>query len=263
MKYVLITGAAGGMGGAVLDHFVSRGYTVFALDRKEVKARENVISLVADVTDEESLRAAFDEVVSVTRELYAVIDLAGIYMLDSLAEMEREKFERAFAVNVEGAFLVNRTFLPLLKEGSRIVIVTSELAVREPLPFTGIYGITKTALDKYAYSLRMELQLIGIGVSVLRAGAVGTGLLDDSVRQLDRFCETTKLYKCNADRFRRIVGRVEARCVSPEVIAKKIGRILGKRRPAFSYSVNRNPLLILFDKLPERLRFFVIRKILK
>ena len=263
MKYILITGAAGGMGDAVVKLFASLGYTVFALDRKEVGMRENVIPLVADVTDEESLRAAFDEVVSVTRELYAVIDLAGIYMLDSLAEMEREKFERAFAVNVEGAFLVNRTFLPLLKEGSRIVIVTSELAVREPLPFTGIYGITKTALDKYAYSLRMELQLIGIGVSVLRAGAVGTGLLDDSVRQLDRFCETTKLYKCNADRFRRIVGRVEARCVPPEVIAKKIGRLVGKRRPAFSYSVNRNPLLILFDKLPERLRFFVIRKILK
>jgi short-subunit dehydrogenase len=137
------------------------------------------------------------------------------------------------------------------------------LAPLDPLPFTGIYAVTKSALDKYAYSLRMELQLLGIGVSVLRAGAVQTDMLGVSTDALERFCHSTQLYSCNAERFQRIVGRVEARCVPPTVIADKCVRILSKRRPSFAYSVNRNPLLLLLNMLPKRLQLWAIRMILK
>jgi len=105
-------------------------------------------------------------------------------------------------------------------------MTTSELAPLDPLPFTGLYAVTKGALDKYAYSLRMELQLLDIPVSVLRAGAVKTKMLDVSTDALDRFCEKTALYTCNAKRFRNIVNRVEARCVPPEKIAAKTLKIL-------------------------------------
>jgi NAD(P)-dependent dehydrogenase (short-subunit alcohol dehydrogenase family) len=184
-------------------------------------------------------------------------------MLDSLIEMDSTDFVRMFAVNVQGAFLVNKTFMPMLGTGSRILITTSELAPLDPLPFTGIYAVTKAALDKYAYSLRMELQLIGISVSVLRAGAVDTGMLGVSVNALDRFCQKTQLYACNAKRFRTIVNGVEARCIPTEALAGKVLRILRARKPAFAYSINRNPLLLLLNVLPKRLQLFAIRMILK
>lgn len=263
MKDVLVTGAAGGMGRAVTDLLTKNGYRVFALDRDPCPGNPGVIPLIADLTDGDAVASAYRAVSEKTDGLRAIIHLAGIYTLDSLIEIFPEKFDRSFRVNLGGAFLVNRTFLPLLKAGSRIITVTSELAVRDPLPFTGIYGITKTALDKYCYSLRMELQLLGISVSVLRAGAVDTGMLGDSTRQLDSFCENTTHYSLGAKRFRNIVDRVEARRVKPEKIAKKINRIMNKKDPAFSYSVNRNPLLILLDKLPECARFSIIRRILK
>ena len=88
-------------------------------------------------------------------------------------------------------------------------------------------------------------------------------MLGDSTRQLDSFCENTTHYSLGAKRFRNIVDRVEARRVPPEKIAKKINRIMNKKDPAFSYSINRNPLLILLDKLPECARFSIIRRILK
>ena len=144
-------------------------------------------------------------------------------------EIDEEKFLRAFDVNVFGAYRINKYFLPLLKNG-RIVIVTSELAPLEPLPFTGIYAVTKSTLDKYAYSLRMELQLLGIKVSVLRPGAVETKLLEDSTTELDKFCESTQLYSCNAERFKRIVDSVEARSVKPEKIDKKMLKIISAKR---------------------------------
>ncbi|MGN1096052.1 MAG: SDR family NAD(P)-dependent oxidoreductase, partial [Eubacteriales bacterium] len=149
------------------------------------------------------------------------------------------------------------------KRGSRIIITTSELAVLDPLPFTGIYAVTKGALDKYAYSLCMEMQLLGIYVSVLRAGAVETGMLGVSTDALDLFCKKTKLYSCNADRFKRIVDGVETRSVPPEKIARKMLKILNRKHPDFAYSINRNPLLLLLNALPKRLQLFIIKLVLK
>lgn len=263
MKSILITGAYGGMGRATAELLCERGFRVFALDKRVGEARENIIPIEADITSEESVKAALEAVKKHTDSLYAVIHFAGIYMLDSLVELEDEAFRRIFDVNMRGAFLVNKTFLPMLGEGSRIIITTSELAPLDPLPFTGVYAVTKAALDKYAYSLRMELQLLGVRVSVLRAGAVETDMLGASTSALDRFCEKTELYTCNADRFKRIVNRVEARCIPPRKIAEKAVRILGKRNPAFAYSINRNPLLLMLNILPKRLQLWAIRLVLK
>lgn len=263
MRSVLITGAYGGMGRATALELRSRGFRVFAVDRKVAEPEENIIPVEADLTVESGVKAAFEMVAEQTDSLYAILHFAGIYMLDSLVEMDDGAFRRILDVNLRAAFLVNKTFMPLLGRGSRILITTSELAPLDPLPFTGIYAVTKAALDKYAYSLRMELQLLGIGVSVLRAGAVDTGMLGVSTDALDRFCEKTEHYICNAERFKRIVNRMEARCVPPEKIAKKVLGILKKRKPAFAHSINRNPLLLLLNALPKRLQLWAIRLVLR
>lgn len=260
---VLITGAYGGMGKATVRALRDGGFCVFALDKVVCEADEDIIPIKADITNEESVREAYDTVCAATDRLHAVIHFAGVYMLDSLVEMEGADFEKIFKINLGGAFLVNKMFLPLLTRDSRIVITTSELAPLDPLPFTGVYAVTKGELDKYAYSLCMELQLKGIRVSVLRAGAVSTGMLGVSTDALERFCEKTELYTCNAERFRRIVNSVEARSIAPERVAKKVIRILKKRAPRFAYSINRNPLLLILNALPPHAQLFVIRQVLK
>ncbi len=263
MKYVLVTGAYGGMGYRTVQRLKAQGYTVFALDKKVREAEENVLPIEADVTDMASIRSAFEKVKAITDSLFAIVHFAGVYMLDSLVEMPEEAFDKIFKINLYGAFYINKTFLPLLHKGSRILLTTSELAPLDPLPFTGIYAVTKGALDKYAYSLAMELQLLGISVSVLRAGAVATDMLGASTSALDKFCENTKLYHCNAKRFKEIVEGVEAKKVSPEKVAEKTEKILCKKRPKFVYTLNRNKLLLLLNILPKRLQLFAIRRILK
>ncbi len=263
MKNVLITGAYGGMGYKTVKELARQGYTVFALDKKVKEAEENVVPIEVDVTDVESVTKAFEKVKAITDNLFAIIHFAGVYMLDSLIEIPIEEFEKIFKINLFGAFLINKIFKSLLQKGSKIVITTSELAPLDPLPFTGIYAITKSALDKYAYSLKMELQLLDISVSVIRAGAVSTGMLGVSTDALDKFCKKTDTYQCNAKRFKKIVNGVEAKCVSPEKIAKKTSKILKKKKPKFIYNVNRNKLLLLLNALPKKVQFWIIKKILK
>lgn len=263
MRSIVITGAYGGMGRAAAKALSERGFTVFALDKAVGDPAHNVIPIETDVTDPENVRRAFERVGAQTDKLFAIVHFAGVYRLDSLVEMSEERFTGIFDVNLFGAYRVTKAFLPLMQAGSRVIITTSELAPLSPLPFTGVYAVTKAALDKFAFSLRMELQLLGIDVSVIRPGAVKTDLLSASTREMDRFCEDTRLYICNADRFRRIVNRVEARSVAPEVIANAVLRALTARRPRYVYNVNRNPLLLLLNALPARWQTAVIGRVLK
>ena len=105
--------------------------------------------------------------------------------------------------------------------------------------------------------------MLGISVSVLRAGAVDTGMLGVSTDALDEFCCKTCLYACNAERFKKIVESVEARCVPPEKIAEKTQKILGAKKPKFAYSINRNPLLLMLNILPKRTQLWAIKQVLK
>ena len=263
MNYVVVTGAYGGMGYAAVKALTDKGYFVFALDRTVKDAEDNVMPIQVDLTDMEAIKRAYDEVAKITNEVYAIVHFAGMYNLDSLIEMSEESYKRIFDVNVFSVYRVNKVFLPLLKKGSRILITTSELAPLDPLPFTGIYAITKSALDKYAYSLRMEVQLLGISVAVLRPGAVDTGMLGVSIAALDKFCDNTELYFCNAKHFKKIVESVEAKKIKAEKIGKKTVKILGRNNPKLVYNVNRNPLLLLLNILPDRFATFVIKMILK
>ena len=109
---ILITGAYGGMGTAAAKALRDIGFRVFALDINTGAEEENIIPIKADSTDEESVKSAFLQVSKVTDGLFAVIHFAGIYVLDSLVEMNSEDFERIFKINLGGVYLVNKTFLP-------------------------------------------------------------------------------------------------------------------------------------------------------
>lgn len=262
MKKVLVTGAGGGMGQAITKKLTDEGYFVYALDQRDFDAPENAKKILCNLRDEASVNAIFESVSAECDSLYAIIHTAGIYDLDSLVEINEERFKRIFDINLFGLYRVNKTFLPLLKKGSRIVITSSELAPLDPLPFTGIYAITKAAVEKYAYSLRMEMNLLGISVSVIRPGATKTPLLGDSTSALDKFIENTKIYTTNSKRFKAIVDSVEAKNVSPEKIGELAYRIISVKMPRYVYNINRNPLLLMLNALPQRLQNFIIKLIL-
>lgn len=263
MKNVLVTGASGGMGVAICQSLVAKGYKVYGIDYRKGDDINGVEFFECDVTDRASIEAVYESIKEKTDNLAGIVHTAGIYDMDSLIEMDEKRFTRIFDINVFGVFRINQIFAPMLTKGSRIIITSSELAPLDPLPFNGIYGITKATLEKYAFSLRMETNLLGIPVSIIRPGAVKTGLLGASTQAIDRFVSNTKLYKSTSTRFKKIVDSVESRNITPDKIADKVLEALEEKHPKYVYKINRNPLLLLLNSLPDKMQVDIIGMILK
>ena len=263
MKNILVTGAAGGMGKAICESLMRKGYKVYGIDYRKSNDTDGVEFFECDVTDTGSIEKVYEKIKENTDRIDGIVHTAGIYDMDSLIEMDEKRFIRIFDINVFGVFRINKIFAPMLKKGSRIIITSSELAPLDPLPFNGIYGITKSTLEKYAFSLRMETNLLGVPVSIIRPGAVKTGLLGASTQAIERFVNNTKLYKCNASKFKKIVDSVESRNITPDKIAEKVLSALKDKNPKYVYNINRNPLLRLLDSLPDKAQVNILGLILK
>ena len=261
-KNILLVGICGGMGQATAEKLIRNGYNVWGIDYCSTCNIDGVRYFQADITKIKQIEDVFSEISKEITNIYAVIHLAGIYLMDSLVEMSEDRFTRIFDINVFGIYRINKIFLPLLSKGSRILITSSEVAPLDPLPFNGIYSVTKSTIEKYAYSLRMELNLLGIDVSILRPGAIKTKLLNTSTSELDNFCQNTNIYRKTSKEFKKIVNNIEAKNVAPEKVAIKIEKFLSVKKPKYVYKINRNKLLLIFNALPDRLQVWLIKKLL-
>ena len=263
MKYAIISGSSGGIGLEVTKKLTNNGYHVFGLDIKENKEEINNFTYInTDIKDISSIEHTYKKIRKITSEIDAIINLAGIVDMNSLIEISEEDMMNIFNINFFGTYRINKVFVPLLKEKGKVIITSSEVATIDPLPFNGIYSISKAALDKYAYSLRMELQLLNKQVIVLRPGAIKTSLLNDSDKAINRFVKTTTNYNFSASKFKSITTSIQAKTISPNKLANLVYKILNKKKPKYVYKINRNKLLILYNLLPNRFQNWVIKKIL-
>ena len=265
MKYALITGGASGMGRATALKLANNGFTVFSCDiNVNTEEKENIIQIKTDVTSMDSVQEAYKQVLKVTDKLDAVINFAGIIMMNSLIEISEEEFVKIFNINLFGAYRVNKTFFPLVKNGNgKIIITTSEVAENKILPFNAIYGISKKALDAYAQGLTVELGLLNIPVITLRPGAVKTPIIKSSSEQMNSLNENTVLYKDTISKFKQFVDKEHGKGIEPEKIAKVVLKILNKREPKTVYKKNISTKLKLLDILPVKTQIKVLKLILK
>lgn len=262
MKNVIVTGAAGGIGKATVNYLADNGYFVYALDLKKIDEIPHVKSFACDLTNQRELENVLKYMTEQNIKIDAIIHLCGIYYMDSLIEIEESKLKQIFDVNFFSVYLVNKVFLSLLKRRGKIIITSSEVAPLDPLPFNSIYSLTKHTLENYAQALRQELNLLDYQVVVIRPGAINTGMIDASIKNVERITKETKLYKGNAPLFLKIVAKNESKTIEPIRIAKLIKKIEQKQNPKLLYKINLNFKLVLLSFLPKRMQLKVIKKMI-
>jgi NAD(P)-dependent dehydrogenase (short-subunit alcohol dehydrogenase family) len=258
-KVVLITGAAGGLGKALVMTFATAGWQVIATDIRTVESStpgSGILYYPMDVTSGASVgNAAYELSIR-----YPVIDLiinnAGMDRYFPLSEVPAELLKQIFEVNFFGACRVNQAFLPILKTpGGRIIHITSE-SFHLTGPFMP-YPLTKRLLESYARSLRIELGFRGIDVITIRPGAIETPLLG-VVRNLEATTGNWQLEK-EFRQFAAMASREIGKVVTPEAAAAFILRVAGKKNPRRLYLINNMLKLRIAALLP----FFVTERIMK
>lgn len=179
----LVTGAASGIGRAVVRALAAEGVRVALLDRDAVALRvaagESVdpVLLAADVTDEGQVAAAVDEAVRTLGGLNAVVCCAGVSgpVGMPIEETALAAWNRVFAVNVTGAFLVLKHALPALRASAAaaVVLLASDSAVVAS-PGMAPYAASKAALVQFGRALSVDLADTDIRVNAVAPSIVDT-----------------------------------------------------------------------------------------
>lgn len=259
---VLITGIASGIGKALTDIFTNNSHTVYGIDINGVSNTDILHSFKCDITNSNSLNDVKEYLITNNIKLDMIINVAGIHKMISLVESNYDDIKKVIDINLSGTILVNNTFHSLLKKDGTIIIVTSEVASFDPLPFNGLYNVSKTALETYAQALRQEMNLLGQKVITFQPGAIETPLSSGSLTGTEKLAENTILYKNQANNFLHLVKNFMGEPIKTEKLANFIYKKSTKKNPKYTYKIHHNIGLSLLSILPKRLQCFIVKLLL-
>jgi NAD(P)-dependent dehydrogenase (short-subunit alcohol dehydrogenase family) len=180
MAAILITGAGRGIGLALTRQLAARGDRIIALCRTPSPELERIegIRIIADieVTDPaaiERLAAQLDK-----QPLDIVVHNAGILTDETLNDLDIERIERQFAVNSIAPLRLTQALLPNLRNGSKVVLISSLMGSIADNGSGGMYGyrMSKAALNMAGKSLAVDLKSAGIAVGLFHPGLVATAM---------------------------------------------------------------------------------------
>ena len=192
MKHAIVTGAGGDIGACITELAVSRGYRVVAVDVQpnQIDALahrlDGVVPIVADITDPDSVKKAFDVFDS---PLDLLVNNAGLVRFGPLESLAVQDFQDVVNVNLVGSFIVAREAAVRMKEtgGGAIVNVTSMGGIH-PAPGGGAYGASKAGLAQMTELMSVEWGPYGIRVNAVAPGFIDAGMSapffkDEAVRE--------------------------------------------------------------------------------
>lgn len=262
-KNILVTGAASGIGKATTEILLKKGYNIFAIDIVKIEDSNKLKSFICDITNDDQIKFVTEYLKKENIILDSIINVAGIHKMASLVESDYSDLKKLIDINLLGTMDINNKLYPFLEKKGKIVIVTSEVAAFDPLPFNGLYNISKTALDSYAQALRQELNLLNQKVITIRPGSIKTPLSDGSLTDTEKLANNTVLYKEQASKFLKLTKKFMGKTIEPLKVGKLIVKVIEKKRTKFIYKINSNFLLSILNILPKRMQCFIIKKILK
>ena len=259
-RTVVISGCSSGIGRATAYAFLDEEWRVYATARNpadiETLGEAGCEIATLDVRDPEDVTRVIDRVIETDGRIDAVVNNAGYGQHGPLEDVDDDRFEAQFDVNVFGPHRLVRAALPHMRErGDGAIVNVSSLAGRIAPPGMGAYAASKHAIEGYSDSLRRELEPFGIDVSVVQPGPVQTSFRDrveDELGRLDRTDAYDDLYEFQTDA--ALLGADSPIAVHPAAVAEAILEAAVTPDPEPRYVVGRAAQLLAYARyLPDRI----------
>ena len=240
---VLVTGSNSGFGRLIVETLARQGYSVFAgmraVDGRNSSAAAELRGLAnreqlalhiieLDVTDDASVEQAITSVIAATGRLDVVLNNAGVAYIGPLEAYTPEQVQQQVATNVFGVLRVNRAALPQMRQqGSGLLLQIGSLAGRVALPFQGLYGATKFALEGLIESYRDELAPFGIDAALIEPGTYPTSI--GANHQVAADTERAVLYQSAMEAFMTAfyAENRSATPPQPQEVADAVAHVIG------------------------------------
>jgi len=256
---ILITGCSSGIGEETARRLAGKGWTVYATARRPESiaglAEAGCKTLALDVTDEDSMRAAVEEVEAAEGAVGALVNNAGYSQSGALETLPLERLRAQFETNVFGLMRMCQLVLPGMRRAGRGRIVNiSSMGGKLVFPGGGAYHASKYAVEALSDALRWEVREFGVRVVLIEPGLITTrfgetaaGSIGDAAADPnDPYAEfnakvgamTKAIYE---GPMRRLGG-------GPDAVAKVIERALTARNPRPRYTVTASAKLAIAQR---------------
>lgn len=248
-KVALITGASSGMGRDFALRLIAEGYIVYGAARRTDRMQDIVdkggTALAMDLTDETSLVAGVERIISDEGRIDVLINNAGYGQYGAIEDVPIELARLQFEVNLFGLARLTQLCLPHMRaqKSGRIVNISS-IGGKINTPLGGWYHASKFALEGWSDVLRNEVRSFGINVIVIEPGGIASewsGIAGDEAKRHSERGAYDKLVAA----FVKAQARLK-NAPQPGVISDLVVTALNSPKPRTRYAGGQMASLLLF-----------------
>ena len=248
-KTFIVTGAGGGIGGALVLDILARGGRVAGVDLKEdgmlatkAKAGKNAEMMTLhplNIADREAVESTVQQIISDRGGVDGIINCAGIVQpFKKINDLDFESIERVMNVNFYGTLNMTKALLPhLLSRPAAHVVNVSSMGGFLPVPGQSVYGASKAAVKLLTEGLYAELLNTSVRVSVVFPGATETNITKNSHVDAPRGAEN----RAEASKYKMLSPEDAARIILNGVEADKMQIFTGSDSNAMNKLYRLNP----------------------
>jgi gluconate 5-dehydrogenase len=199
-RIAVVTGASSGLGADAAVAYATYGADVALLDYRFEKLEETAkrvealgkraLSIACDVSDEENVKAAVEEVIATFGKIDILLNNAGIAVSGGVEELTLEDWNRIVATNMTGVFLMSKYVIPNMKENHygkviNIASVNALIADKNPLLWRHAYNATKAGVQGLTTGMAASYGLDNITVNSIGPGLFESGMTGDTLFKHD------------------------------------------------------------------------------
>ena len=250
-KVAIVTGGTSGIGRATALALQEHGYTVYELSRR-AEGMPDIRHIVADITKEETLQAAVEQVLAVEGRLDLVVNNAGFGISGAIEFTDTQEAQRLFDTLFFGMVRMNRCVIPLMRQQGRGRIVNiSSVAAPVPIPFQAYYSAGKAAINAYTMALANELRPFGVTVCAVMPGDIKTGFTAARHKIIDG----DDIYQSRIGRSVQRMEHDEQTGMDPAKVGRYIAAVAsreGSHHPLYATRIDYKFFVFLTKVLPAR-----------